>query len=64
VLSSRPAESDEQLSFAALADLLSGALDRVLPELPAPQRSALEVALLLAEEPEQQPDRGTIAFAF
>jgi DNA-binding NarL/FixJ family response regulator len=64
VLSSRPAESDEQLSFAGLGDLLSGVLDRVLPELPAPQRSALEVALLLADEREAAPDPGKIAFAF
>ncbi|MGZ4384102.1 MAG: AAA family ATPase [Gaiellaceae bacterium] len=64
VLSARPAESDEQLSFAGLGDLLSGVLEQVLVDLPSPQRSALEVALLLAERPEPAPDRGTIAFAF
>ena len=64
VISSRPAESDEQLSFAGLADLLGGVLDRVLARLPPPQRSALEVAMLLADEPERAPERGTIAFAF
>ena len=64
VLSSRPAESDEQLSFAGLGDLFAGVLEHVLPELPSPQRSALEVALLLADESEPPPDRGTIAFAF
>jgi predicted ATPase len=47
VLSCRPAESEARLSFAALGDLLDGLLDRVLPRLPAPQRRALEVALLL-----------------
>lgn len=64
VLSSRPAESDRQLSFVGLGDLLAGVLDRVLAELPSPQRAALEVALLLADEPEAPGDRGTIAFAF
>src|SRR6476619_3631607 len=49
VLSSRPAQSDEGLSFAGLGDLLGGVLERVLPELPAPQQAALEVALALAE---------------
>ncbi|HEY7076232.1 MAG TPA: AAA family ATPase [Solirubrobacteraceae bacterium] len=64
LLSSRPAESDEQLSFAGLGDLLSGVLDRVLPQLPSPQRSALEVALLLADERDTAPDRGKVAFSF
>ena len=58
VISSRPAESDEQLSFAGLADLLGGVLDRVLGQLPPPQRSALEVAMLLADEPEPHAGSG------
>ena len=64
VLAARPAEADEQLSYAAVGDLLAGVLDQVLAELPAPQRSALEVALLLVDRPDPAPDRGTIAFAF
>ena len=48
VLASRPAESETQLSFAALGDLLADVAD-VLTELPSPQRHALEVALLLSE---------------
>ena len=37
------------MSFAALDDLLGPVVDTVLPDLPSPQRRALEVALLLAE---------------
>src|SRR5262249_60018651 len=48
VLSCRPTESEATLSFAALGDLLHGVLDQALPQLPPPQRRALEVALLLA----------------
>src|SRR3954454_805864 len=46
VLEARPAEAEAKLAFAALADLLEGVLDDVLPSLPAPQRGALRVALL------------------
>jgi AAA ATPase domain len=49
VLSSRPTQSEAKLSFAALGDLLGGVLERVLPELPAPQQNALQVALLLKD---------------
>ena len=47
VLAVRAAESEVQLSFAGLADLLEGVVDEALPGLPAPQRRALEAALLL-----------------
>jgi DNA-binding CsgD family transcriptional regulator len=46
VLRCRPAESEAQLSYAALGDLLEGVLDDVLGLLPDPQRHALEVAML------------------
>src|SRR4051812_4138768 len=46
VLACRPAPAETRLAFAALADLLDG-VD--LSPLPAPQRRALEVALLHAE---------------
>jgi len=49
VLSSRPTESEATLSFAALGDLMDGVLERVLAALPAPQRDALQVALLLKD---------------
>lgn len=46
VLSARPAEAETAMAFAALADLLDPVIDRVLPDLPEPQRRALAVALL------------------
>jgi predicted ATPase len=64
VLSSRPAESEATLSFAALGDLLDGVLDRVLPPLPPPQRRALEVALLLADPLGSPPEQRAVAVAF
>jgi DNA-binding CsgD family transcriptional regulator len=64
VLSSRPTESEAKLSFAALGDLLDGVVDEVLDALPAPQRTALEVALLRAEAGASPPDRRTLSSAF
>ncbi len=49
VLSSRPAESELGLAHAGLGDLFDGALEDVLPALTAPQRRALEVALLIED---------------
>ncbi|HET8528482.1 MAG TPA: AAA family ATPase [Gaiellaceae bacterium] len=46
VLVARPAEAEQQLVHAGLGDLLEPVLDEVLPELRAPRRRALEVALL------------------
>ncbi len=64
VLSSRPTESEAKLSFAAVGDLLDGVVDEVLDALPAPQRTALEVALLRAEAGASPPDRRTLSSAF
>jgi DNA-binding CsgD family transcriptional regulator len=47
VLVSRPAEAERGLAHAGLGDLFEGVLDDVLPELSAPRRQALEVALLV-----------------
>ena len=47
VLSARPAEREEQLSFAALGDLFHGVMPEVERALPQPQREALRAALLL-----------------
>lgn len=52
VLTARPAEAEAGFSFAAIGDLLRDTLDEVLGELPAPQRSAIEAALLLRESGE------------
>jgi len=55
VLASRPAAAEARLTYAALGDLLAEVPDEALAELPAPQRRALEVALLRAEPEERRP---------
>jgi DNA-binding CsgD family transcriptional regulator len=62
VLSSRAAQAEAQVSFAAVADLLADAGD-ALGALAEPQRRALEVALLLRDPGESPPELGAIAFA-
>ena len=52
VLSTRPAEAEQNFALAGLGDLLEGVLDEVLPALAPPRRRALEVALLLEEAQE------------
>src|SRR5262245_50121301 len=49
VLSCRPAESEAQLAFTALGDLLEEVPDSAAADLPEPQRRALDVALLRTE---------------
>ena len=49
VLVSRPVESETQLAFSALGDLLEDVGGEPLSGLPEPQRRALEVALLRRE---------------
>ena len=53
LLTCRPAESEAELSFGGLRDLLDGVPERVLADLPEPQRHAVDVALLrqAADEP-------------
>ena len=51
VLLSRPAERERGLNHAGLGDLFENVLENVLPALPAPRRHALEVALLVEEDP-------------
>jgi DNA-binding CsgD family transcriptional regulator len=63
VLSSRPSPSETRLTFTGIADLLGPHVDEILPTLPAPQRRALERALLLAEAEGPPPDPRTIAVA-
>jgi DNA-binding CsgD family transcriptional regulator/Tfp pilus assembly protein PilF len=46
VLRARPSEPEQALPFASLGDLLDPVADEVLPELPDPQRRALEAVLL------------------
>jgi DNA-binding CsgD family transcriptional regulator len=49
VLVSRPVESETQLAFSALGDLLEDVPTEAMSGLPEPQRRALEVALLRRE---------------
>ena len=48
VLVAEPSEAERSLSYAALADLFEAVADEVLPQLPEPQRRALERVLLVA----------------
>src|SRR5918999_1892628 len=64
VLRARPAEAETALSFAGLSDLLAAVLDAALPGLPAPQRRALEVALLLEPGSERPPEHRAVAAGF
>jgi DNA-binding CsgD family transcriptional regulator len=61
VLSARPTDAEAQFSFGALVDLLDGVDTNDLKNLPAPQRRALDVALLRAESAEEQPEPQAIA---
>jgi DNA-binding CsgD family transcriptional regulator len=64
VLTAAPAEAEAKLSFAAIGDLLESVLDDAILELPAPQRRALEVALLRTEPEGPPPDQRAIALGF
>ena len=63
VLRCAPVEGETELSFAAVADLLSDSLTQALPGLPSPQRQALRVALLLDEPSGEPPDARAIGTA-
>jgi DNA-binding CsgD family transcriptional regulator len=60
VLQVRPAESEAELSYVALTDLLGEAFDFTRASLPALQEQALAIALLRAE-PNQPADPRTTA---
>ncbi len=62
VLEARPAASERELSFAALGDLLAGTHEE-LGALPAPQRRALRIALLLEEAEGQGPELRAVGAA-
>ena len=59
VLQIRPAQSEAELSYVALADLLGEAFDLTRGSLPAPQERALAIALLRAEPNEPADPRTT-----
>ena len=60
VLAASPVEAEAKLSLSTLGDLLGDVLDDVLPALPAPQRRALEVALLIEEGDDRPTDPRTL----
>jgi DNA-binding CsgD family transcriptional regulator len=64
VLSCRASEAEARFSFVGLADLLGGVVADVLPDLPQPQRRALETALALSEAEGAPADERVVAFAF
>ena len=53
-------QAEARLSFVGLADLIDGIADDHLSALPAPQREALEVALVRREGGERPPDPATV----
>ena len=64
VLSSRPSEAEARFSFVGVADLIGDVVAEVLPELPRPQRRALEAALALSDAGRAAVDEGVVAFGF
>jgi DNA-binding CsgD family transcriptional regulator len=63
VLSARPVESVARLAFSVLTDLFERVPEAAFAGLPAPQRRALDAALLRAEPVGQPPDRRAVAVA-
>ena len=65
VLAARPSEAEAQLSFAALIDLFDEVdVAELEGPVPAPQRRALDVALLRAEPTGEPPEPHAIAVGF
>ena len=64
VLATTLTVGETRLAFAGLADLIGDTWDDVAAELPAPQRAALEHALLLRESTSSLPDERAVAFGF
>jgi DNA-binding CsgD family transcriptional regulator len=63
VLIARPAAAESELAFSGLGDLLAGVLERVVSELPAPQATALEIAMLRREAGGRPVDSHTVSTA-
>jgi DNA-binding CsgD family transcriptional regulator len=61
VLVCRPAEAEARLSYSGLGDLLGPLAAAVLPQLPGPQRVALEAALLVRDGGGRPLDRRTVS---
>ena len=63
VLRSRPTQSEVQVAFAAVGDLLAPAFNGVMQGLAPVQRRALETALLIREPDERFPDTRVLGLA-
>ncbi len=63
ILRAEAAAAEAELAFTLLGDLLGGDVAGVLGELPAPQRRALEVALLFDDPGSARPGPRTIGMA-
>ena len=63
VLASRPTESEADLSFASLTDLLGGVADEIHPFLPPPLRRSLDAALLRADADAEALDARALGMA-
>lgn len=63
ILSCRPAEAETSLAFSALGDLLEPVLEETLPQLPTPQRRALEVAVLRADAESERAEPRAVSLA-
>lgn len=58
-------QAEARLSFVGLGDLVGELADELLPALPAPQRAALEIALMRSgSDPERTPDPKAVAVGF
>jgi len=63
VLSTRSVETETKLAFAGITDLLEPVVEALLPQLPEPQRAALEVALMRTSPPATPPNARAVAMA-
>ena len=63
VLTTRAAESEARLSYAALGDMLGTASDAAFRGMPAPLRRALDAALLRSDRPGVAPDQRAVSLA-
>ncbi len=63
VLTTLASQPESRLSYTGLGDILGPIADDVLDELPRPQRTALEVALLLRQPDERPSDVRAVAVA-
>jgi DNA-binding CsgD family transcriptional regulator len=64
VLACRPAAAEAKLSYSGLAELLAGVEANLIERLPAPQRRALEIALLQAAPDPRAPEPRALFTAF